>query len=252
MHQLHAVSNVSPVADPFLNRLLDGISHHSEVQVRTLVRELVPPMLGLGTGVADIGWVCGRQHVLEQDGGGWAYQVLAAPVMAPQRYQRQPVYFGEIVVHRNATAGSLEAALDGRFVMNEPESLSGYVMLVQRLLQDGSGDRLRDVLISGSHLASLRYVADNAGAFACIDSTVIDMLAARQHPLLDEVSVVESLGPYPAPPLLVRADVSLETRWELLRGLKSFVASVAGRKLLYSWNVADVVQVDESAYDVLR
>lgn len=136
--------------------------------------------------------------------------------------------------------------------MNEPESLSGYMMLVHHLRGDGALARLGEVTISGSHLASLELVAEDADAFACIDSTVIDMLRARHHPLLGEIEVIDSLGPYPAPPIVVRGDVSLDARWQLLSAIKSFAASVAGRKLLYSWNVADIVQVDESAYDVLR
>lgn len=253
MTRLHAVSNGSSVSDPFFTRLFGGVSQHSSLSVSVLRRELVPPMLGLGSNIAEIGWVCGLLHVREQEDGGWPYVALAAPVMAPRRYARQPVYFGDVVVSQGSDAESLADALHGDFVMNEPESLSGHVMVANELRSERfGGASLSNVSLSGSHLASIRYIADEPRAFACIDSIVIDMLRSRSHPLLDEIKVVESIGPYPAPPIVVRRSLSLEGRWELLRGIKAFAASLAGRKLLYSWNVADIVQVDESAYDQLR
>lgn len=253
MKRLHALSNVSSVADPFFVRLLAGITEHSSFELSALRRDLVPPMLGLGSHLADVGWVCGLLHVDEQAHGGWPYQALAAPVMAPRRYVRQPVYFGDVVVAEDSNAHSLSDALTAQFVMNQPESLSGHVMVTNELRSGRFGDaELSDVLLSGSHLTSLRYVAAEPTAFACIDSTVVDMLRSRSHPLLNEVRVVESIGPYPAPPIVMSSGLPLEVRWELLRGIKAFVASPAGRKLLYSWNVSDIVQVDDSAYDVLR
>ena len=157
--RLHAASHLSPVADPFFTRLLDGLRAHADLDVHNLSRDMVPPFLALGTSVAELGWVCGQLHVHKQAEGGWPYEVLAAPVMAPQRYERQPVYFGDIVVPRAGNYESLTDALEGQFVMNEPESLSGYMMLVHRLRQENASNRLHDVVISGSHLASLRVVA---------------------------------------------------------------------------------------------
>jgi len=253
MSRLHAVSNVSAVADPFFGRLLQGLSQHATVKVTQLTRELVPPMLGLAIHMADVGWVCGLMHVCEQAEGGWPYEALAAPVMAPRRYERQPCYFGDVVVSVDSHANSLADALHGQFVMNEPESLSGHVMVTDELRSGRyTSTELADAVLSGSHTNSLRHVAADPTAYACIDSTVVDMLRSRRHPILDEIKVVASLGPYPAPPFVVRRGISLELRWELLRAIKSFVASPAGRKLLYSWNVADIVQVDDSEYDVLR
>ena len=55
MTQLHAISHLSPVADPMFARLLDGVSGHSPVHARLLSRIMVPPMLGLGTSIAEIG-----------------------------------------------------------------------------------------------------------------------------------------------------------------------------------------------------
>ncbi len=253
MRRLHGVSALSAVADPFFVRLLRGLSAHCALGVAALSRDLIPPMLALATHMTDLGWVPGHRHVTEQGEGGWPYVALAAPVMAPGRYARQPVYFGDVIVSQRSDAGSLADALSGRFVLSDPESLSGECMVLDRMRTSSEAPAaLRTSVLSGSHLDSMRVVAEDAEAFACVASIVVDMLRSRRHPLLDQVRVVETLGPYPAPPLVVRASLSLDERWELLRGLKSFTGSVAGQKLLYSWNVADVVQVDDSEYDGLR
>lgn len=252
MGPVHAISNMSAVADPLFARLFDGVSRHTPIPIRALVRDLVPPMLALGTNIVEVGWVCGWEHVQQNEAGGWPYEAFASLVMAPARYERQPVYFGDVVVAADSDFATLDEALEGRFVMNEPESLSGYLMLVRHLRGGDATAQLGEVAISGSHLASLRNVADDARAFASIDSTVLDMLRARHHPLAQEVRVIHSLGPYPAPPFVVRRDLPLETRGELLTAIKSYAASPEGRKLLYTWNVADIVQVDESEYDGLR
>src|SRR5215213_5608047 len=46
-----------------------------------------------------VAWICGAPYVWKADCAA-AIELLAAPVMAAARYQGQPVYYSDIVVHR--------------------------------------------------------------------------------------------------------------------------------------------------------
>src|SRR5438128_449329 len=48
------------------------------------------------------GWICGLPYVRKADCRRPGIELLAAPVMAGARYAGRPVYFSDIVVHRDS------------------------------------------------------------------------------------------------------------------------------------------------------
>lgn len=154
------------------------------------------------TGVA-AGWVCGLLHVSLAATGGWPFQAVAAPAGA----DGAPVYFGSVVVADRSDLCTFDDLRGATFAFNEESSLSGFRMMVDRLGADGLDLEFFGATVrSGSHRASIDMVVDGRADVAVIDSLVMEDL----HP--DGVRVIESIGPYPAPPLVARATVAEEVR----------------------------------------
>lgn len=53
-------------------------------------------------------WICGLPYVLRADVADWPLELLAAPVIADARYGDRPIYFSDIVVHRDSLAFGFE------------------------------------------------------------------------------------------------------------------------------------------------
>lgn len=149
----------------------------------------------------DIGavWVCGLLHVELQAEGDWPFSAVAAPTVIDASGVLRPIYFGRIVVDERSPVEGFDDLAGGRFAYNEETSLSGYRMMLDRLARHGAGvGFFSETLRSGSHVDSLRMVTEDEADCAIIDSLVLDDLAPAG------IRVVESVGPYPAPPLAAR------------------------------------------------
>ncbi len=62
-----------------------------------------------------------------------------------------------------------------------------------------------EVLHSGSHLDSIRMVADHEADAATIDSNVLWMHLKERPEIADLVRVIDSWGPFPVQPVVVRS-----------------------------------------------
>jgi phosphonate transport system substrate-binding protein len=234
-------SGLSPVADPFARHLahyLSGVLERSVVWTDERVREG-----WLRDRHSDLLWACGYLHASNLAAGPWRYGALAAPVMAPKRYQGQPVYFGDVIVRSKDPARAISELADRQFAFNETESFSGYQMLLRtQLIADDPERWLSGGIRTGSHGASVRAVMDGSADWAVIDSTTLDM---QDHP---GVRVIESIGPYASPPMLMSRAIDDSLRMQLTQALNRLHLDNAARALLDRWNVASFVEVDDSEY----
>lgn len=155
-------------------------------------------------GRADIALICGLAYALVHDAHPGRFAALAAPRVDEPRSGAAPVYFSELVVAAPGRARCLEDLAGARLAYNETLSFSGYRALEAALRARGLGwDLFAERLRSGSHHESMQRLRRGEADVAAIDSHVL-LLAGRRDPrLAAALRVVESLGPYPAPPLAV-------------------------------------------------
>jgi phosphonate transport system substrate-binding protein len=199
-------------------------------------------------GESEFAWVCGLLHVGRKDPSAWPYRVIAAPVMTGDRYRSQPIYYGDVIVRSDSPAKGLEDATDGVWAYNEQSSFSGFHMARHDL--DVEPDS-RSVA-SGSHIDSLRMVISGEADWAVIDSTVCDMDTARGARLMSGVRVIGSIGPYPMPPFIARADLKEEVVRDVVRTLTGMHETAAGRELFAKYHVDRIVAFNEADYDPIR
>jgi phosphonate transport system substrate-binding protein len=155
------------------------------------------------SGEVDVGFLCAPS---------WAWlaarpvpsvvAVRALPVPVDPRAGGRPVYFSDVIVPR-AGADRFEALRGGRWAYNDPCSLSGWFALRARV---GEVETFfREVVQSGSHLASIDLVASGQVDGAAIDSTVLSWVMAARPELHEKVRIVASWGPHPIQPVVARA-----------------------------------------------
>lgn len=151
----------------------------------------------------DLAFICGLPFGRYCQSAPHQLQALVAPVMQAPRYRNQPIYFADVIVKAASGFTNLESLQGSIFCYNDRGSNSGYHLVQQRLLH---GELLQPVfasaIASGSHQQSIRCVLSGQADWAAIDSTVLEQ-ALRQSPeLVQQLRVIESIGPSPMPPLV--------------------------------------------------
>lgn len=241
MQPLTFSSGLSPVADPFARYLAEYLS---EALGRSVLWTDVRVREGwLRDSHSDLLWACGYLHASNLTAGSWGYEALAAPVMAPDRYKGQPVYFGDVIVRSDDPARTMPALAHRPFAFNETESFSGYQMLFRSpLIADDRGRWLAAGIRTGSHSASIDAVVDGSADWAVIDSTVLDM---QDH---EGIRVITSIGPYPSPPILISRACDDVLGKRLTQALIRLHADQAARAVLDGWNVISFTEVHDRDY----
>jgi phosphonate transport system substrate-binding protein len=161
----------------------------------------------LGEGRIDVAFVCSPPVIWLRG----AVEPVAAPILTGARFGGKPLYSSEVVVNRDSPFQSLEDLRGARWAINEPSSWSGYWVTLQRI---GSWDFFAEVVEAGFHEEALRMVVKGEIDGAAIDCHVLDVVQRKEPQLAASLRVVESLGPAPSQPVVVRCglDASAKAR----------------------------------------
>jgi phosphonate transport system substrate-binding protein len=204
-------------------------------------------------GQVDLGAMCGAPYVRQQEASSPPLDLLAAPVMRHPRYSNQPVYFSDIVVRADATVRTFADLCGKTWVYNEPNSYSGYYVVCAHLADLGADARYFDkVLASGSHEHSLEMVRSGAADATAIDSIVLERALELSPDLASELRSIDTLGPSPVPPLVVRADLPSTLRDALRAALLGMPETHAGQQVLANSPISHFVDIVDAAYDPIR
>ena len=185
----------------------DGASLQVETRVSGPERGTADPFTSCE---ADVGFVCSPSYLWLREREPSPVELLGvAPVFGNGRNGGRPVYFCDVISARGNEVNGF-ADLRGRsWAYNDACSLSGYYGLLRKLAEMGEDTRLfGTVLHSGSHLDSIRMVADREADAATIDSNVLWMRLKEEPELDDLVQVIDSWGPFPVQPVVVRSGLS--------------------------------------------
>jgi phosphonate transport system substrate-binding protein len=121
-----------------------------------------------------------------------------------------PEAFADVVVRVSSSHRTFDDLRGTTWAYNDPNSKSGWFSMLDRA--GGAGYFARCVQ-SGSHLRSLELVASGEADAAAIDSNVL-RLHAR-----DDLRVIESWGPFPIQPVVVRSGLDGATKHRIAQAL---------------------------------
>lgn len=212
---------------------------------------------GLGTpnpfaeGHADVGFVCAPSYVWLA-GNRPASIALAgvAPVHDDARNGGRAEYYAELVVHRDNPARRFDDLAGQRFAFNDKSSLSGYHCVLDRLSADGrDAGFFGEVRQSGSHHSSLELLAEREVDVAAIDANALAFMRSVGFDL--GIRVLETLGPFPVQPVVVRATMAEAERRAICEALLDMHYASGGEPLL-RFGVRRFAAIDDSHYDSVR
>jgi len=260
MELLKVTSIQSPNADFFCRLLTRYISEHLEMPAR-FVDDIPWPERErlLDAGEIHVGWICGLPYVWKADQAQPVIELLAAPVMRHPRYQNRPIYFSDVVVHRESEFKAFADLRGASWAYNEPHSQSGYNITrfhLAGLDPPGPMGPTRHyfgrVVQAGSHLKALQLVLERRVDAAAIDSTVLELELESRPEIGAQLRVVQVLGPSPIPPWVVSKWVPLGIREALRSTLLHMHADPAGQTILARGQTQRFVQVEDRDYDPIR
>jgi phosphonate transport system substrate-binding protein len=146
-------------------------------------------------GRADVGFVCAPTYRWMRE------RVTLLPALVPldARAGGRPVYFADVVVRADSLIEHFDELRGRRWAYNDRNSKSGWFTMLDRV--GGDTSFFSALVHSGSHLQSLDAVREGRADAAAIDSNAL----ARQP--RGDLRVIESWGPLPIQPVIVRNGV---------------------------------------------
>jgi len=192
-------------------------------------------------GRADIGFVCAPSFRWLRARS--AVELLPLPVPVDARSAGRPVYFADVVVPTSSPARAFDDLRGGTWSYNDRNSKSGWFSMLERTGGESFFGRL---VHAGSHLRSLELVLSGAADAAAIDSNTLRLQMQRNPPVHDGLRVIESWGPFPIQPVIIRSAVEAGIKERVRQALLAMHEHRGGE--LAALGVARFTGCDESAY----
>lgn len=171
-------------------------------------------------GRVDVGFICGLLYARCAAQPGCPVEPLTAPVLCGERYQSRPIYFSDVIVHRDSSYTTFDDLKGCVWAYNERASHSGYNLVRYSLLQRKKTLPYFGAMIgTGAHLASLQAVLDGKVDATAIDSHVFDVWRLRNPGLAARLRVIDMLGPSPIPPVVVSTRLGSELKSSIQEAL---------------------------------
>jgi phosphonate transport system substrate-binding protein len=201
----------------------------------------------------EVCFVCSLPYVTFERRGISPATPIAAPVLEGERYGGRPIYFSDVIVHRDSPFRSFADLRGASWAFNEPLSHSGYGITRYHLVRLGeTAGYFGTVIEAGFHEESIRLVAKGEVDASAIDSQVL-AVAMRDDPALEEsLRIVDALGPSTIQPVAVSKRVPLEQRAAIRDVLLRMHGDEQAREGLAAGLVERFVEVNERSYDDIR
>jgi phosphonate transport system substrate-binding protein len=202
---------------------------------------------GLCSGEIDLGFMCGLLYASLKDKHATKVTPLVAPVSLALS-DKLASYYSYVIVKAPSpykTFADLEGSL---FCINESDSFSGYHIMHYHLATLGKPKGFFSTMIqSGSHMGSIQQVLQGKADSAVIDHTLFDYWVKNNPDAADRLRVIERLGPFPMPPLLISERVPEELKHAIQKALLEMPGDV-----LNDLDMLEFQTVNDRTYDPIR
>jgi phosphonate transport system substrate-binding protein len=238
--------NVWPVYRCVAARVADRLGCRTELVVGETFADFA-------AGRADVGFICGLPYVDLMDLPEPPVELLAAPVLAGERYGGRPIYFSDVIVRRDSPVRCF-AELRGRsWAYNDTASHSGYNLTRYQLLRRGETDGFFGrVVAAGFHQRAIRLVARGEIDGAAIDSQVLAIELRDNPALTEQLRVVERFGPSPIQPVVAACRLPTDLKTALRGVLLDLHDDPAAGEDLARGLVERFVPIADADYDAIR
>lgn len=194
---------------------------------------------------------------------GWPFSrrtpqppIIAVPIPAAPRYGGRPVYFTDLVVHRDAAYRSLEDTFGGRIGWTVTASHSGFNAPRHHLLPHWQA-RGRN-LYRESHgplvtpLGAVQSVARGIVDIAPVDSYALELLTRHAPETVADIRILDHTAPAPFPPLVCSPELPEAARTALRRALTGLHLDARAAPLLRALGLSGFTGIAPKAYDIAQ
>ena len=172
----------------------------------------------------------------------------AAPVFQDNRFDGRPETYCEIVVPDDGSFDAFEDLEGCLWGYTDLQSLTGYYGVLRKLESLQSEHFFSGNMGTGNELKSLQLLAEGELDMAPVDANMF-RIAKRENPAFQSnLKVLESLGPYPVQPIVVRSGLPIEAKRAIEEALLKMGSSPKGRALLDPWGCAGFAAPAEGDY----
>ena len=257
IEEIHFVTYLSPsIPRALFEALADHVQRalgHERVSLRVETRASGPQKGGECSSFRDdLAFMCAPSFVWALEMHPPPLELLGVlPVFDDERNLGRPVYFCDVVVRSDAPIHAFSELEGGSWAYNDACSLSGYYSLLNKLAQSGTDENYFDNLYcSGSHLNSIEAVLSGEADAAAIDSNVL-RIQLREAPALQErLRVIESWGPFPIQPLVVRSTLHPDLKERLRAAFLTTEQDQRTRRTMQEFVLSHFVAVDPEDYSL--
>jgi phosphonate transport system substrate-binding protein len=204
---------------------------------------------------ADVAFACAPSYPLLKRSGSPVVLLPAAPVFADPRAEGRPVYFSDVMVRAGHGARRFEELAGAVWSYNDRLSRSGWQRMLERLAEIGHAHGpetfFSGLVQSGSHLRSLELLAEGRADAAAIDSNTLWLARRREPSFSRKLRAIESWGPMPIQPVLLREGLEPELRDRLARALLDIHLEPGLARKMEQFGLRRFAPVDEASYATL-
>lgn len=198
-------------------------------------------------GEVDLAFVCSQPYVEGKEDFG--LELLVAPQM-----RGKAEYYSYIIVSLDSSAARLADLKGKTFAFSDPLSNTGKLAPSYALsLQGETPDTFfTKHIYTHAHDKTIKLVADGVVDGGAVDSLVWEYGKQKNSRYISKTRVIERLGPYGIPPVVVRKEMDPATKSKL-RGI--FLAAhedKTGAEVLAGMMIDCFIEVDDRAYDSIR
>lgn len=203
---------------------------------------------------ADLGFVCAPTYLWLTEKKPAPVRLLeAAPVFEDPRLQGKPALLSDVVVRSQHPATSCADLVEDTWAYNDPCSQTGWFSILERMVKLGAEERfVAKARRVGSHLEALTHIQNGDVAAAAIDSNALASLRRQDPAAVEGLRIVESLGPYPVQPVVVRSGFPADLRQQITRTLLDLHRDAATRNALADFGVRRFARVRPGLYEGQR
>lgn len=204
-------------------------------------------------GQVDIGFLCGLPYTRLFDAPERSIELLVAPVLHGERYQQRPIYFSDVVVHRDSPYTSFDDLRGCTWAYNQRTSHSGWSVVSCHLRKRENTHEYFSALVeTGSHLRSLSLVLNRVTDATAIDSQVLDVFCLQHPEQAASLRVIESLGPSPIPPVVIASTIDPNLKRRIQDILLTLHEDSIAASILLRGAIERFVRVRDRDYDPIR
>ncbi len=250
MNRLRFGTYLAPSMLPVYQAVADEVGRRLDIETELVVET---DYEGCVQDANEVCFVCSLPYVEFERRGIVPAVPIAAPVLEGGRYDDEPIYFSDVIVHRESPFRSFLDLRGRSWAYNEPLSHSGFGITRYHLVELGeTRGFFGEVIEAGFHEESLRLVAAGAVDASAIDSQVLEVALRDDPTLARSLRVIDSLGPSTIQPVAVSQRVPPELRGHILGALVTLHEDPAVRRRLAHGLVKRFVPVGPSSYDDIR